>query len=535
VSRFLSGVVCAAWLCLPTGLVAQQLFELPRGDAALPETSAAERESLRRIEAHLAFLASDALGGRETGTVHGQITAAYLAAQLHSFGLQPAGDDGSYLQAYPLVRTWLDIDNLLLEVVAPDGTRTSFKALDDYAVRDSGAQGCALEAEVVFAGHGLVHAESGLDEFAGLEVEGRFVLVFADSPSGASDPNLRSAANWRTKQAQARQHGALGLIVVNTPGSERAAQAFAFAKASMAERDAMSLGGQPKDSKAFPRLYVEPQVAGALFSAAGKDMAAELAARTDGVGPPGFLLEGVRVALHASVAQEDLTSWNVAGMVVGSDPVLKDEIVVLSAHMDHIGIDREGDVFNGADDNASGTTTVLMVAQALARDPAALKRSVLVLGVSGEEKGLLGSEWWVAHPTVELSSIVADINIDMVGRNDPHSIGITPSDEHPQYNNLVSRAVELGPAADLKVDWFAGEDAYRHRVDEYYYRSDHLNFAEAGIPVVFFFAGEHADYHKATDTIDKIDVAKVLRVCNLVTMLTRQVANDPERPVRINP
>jgi Zn-dependent M28 family amino/carboxypeptidase len=246
---------------------------------------------------------------------------------------------------------------------------------------------------------------------------------------------------------------------------------------------------------------------------------------------PGRPLSGLTVDLTAKVDAVRTHAYNVLGRLPGIDPKLRDEVVIVSAHNDHIGTLDDGTVNNGADDNGSGTTTLMAAAATLARLPPP-RRTILFLSVSGEEKGLLGSEWWCNHPTVPLEQVVADINIDMVGRNDPDAVGATPSPKHPDYNTLVTRAVELGPAAGLEITWNApkaGTDA----VDNYYERSDHFNFAKRGIPVVFFFSGVHEDYHRPGDDVEKIDREKLRRMVRLVTLLARDVADADARPHKL--
>ena len=521
-----------AGLLLAAAPLAAQLAETdrPLTYSDRSEVSEAEAAAMRRIEGHMAFLASDAMAGRDTGTIQGELAARYVATQLHSFGFEPAGDDGTFLQTYPLVRTWLDEESLGFDMITADGERHGFRPYEDYALRNVGPDGMDLDVELVFAGHGLVHEDSEVDDFAGLDLEGKLAVVLWGSPSGVTEPGLVMAAQWRSKQREALARGAVGILLVTTPGDEREAGWFRYAAASM-RHEGMALGGsEPRSRRRPPRIYLAGEAGRELFAAAGHDLDAEIAARESTTNLGGFPMDGVRLAVKGATAREDIVSWNTVGILPGSDPELADEVIVLSAHMDHVGVEDD-DVFNGADDNASGTTTVMMVAQALARDPLAQRRSVAVLLVSGEERGLLGSEWWVNNPTIPIERVVANINIDMVGRNASGEIGVTPSPEHADYNTLVERAVGLGPEADIDVEWFAGEGDFRRRVDEYYYRSDHVNFAKADIPVIFFFAGEHEDYHKPTDTLDKIDIPKMLKVANLVTILTRTVANDIERPV----
>ncbi len=528
-----------ALLILPTLLLVALPASAQQNDleqyASFPAastTSAAEDAALRQLQAHLSFLASDAMGGRDTATVQAEITAQYVAAQLRMYGFEPAGDNGTFIQTYPLMLTSLDVDALRFDLMQGEDLVKAFAPDDDYAVRGYGGAGYEVQADVVFAGHGLYDETTGVNDFAGLDVSGKLVMVFGGAPTlEETEPTLIVASNWRAKQARAKTLGAVGMILINAPDDPRADQWFRFAKARM-RGESMTLGGAEQMAQPFPRLYLEPAAAAQIFSAAGKDFDAAYEARAVTAGQGGFPLDGVSLSLAAPVTATELSSSNTVGLLRGSNPDLADEMIVLSAHMDHVGIDDAGNIYNGADDNATGTTTVLMVAQALARDPRLLGRSVLVLGVTGEEKGLLGSEWWVDNPTVDIGKVVANINIDMVGRNESGTIGATPSPTHPEYNSLVSLAESLAPEAGIKLEWEQGLGDLRRRVDDYYYRSDHVNFSNAGIPVIFFFAGEHEDYHKPTDTVDKIDIRKVLKVANLVTLLTRAASMHPEQPVR---
>lgn len=480
----------------------------------------------QRIEAHMGFLASDALRGRETGTIAGEITAAYVASVLKGLGLEPAGGNGQFIQDYPLQRSQLNLETLALSL---DGGQP-WVPLDDYTVRGLGAEPRDLEGQVVFVGHGVVDEASGLDQLAGLDIEGCFVAVLDGVPEGHE--GLSERVNSGTKRAAIAERGALGLIHLSGADDAQAARTRGWLRRGMA-RPRLVLGGTSPDPGSLVRIYPEPPMAEALFAAAGRDFSGELERRAESPLDPGFVLEGVRLKLRAAVEAEQLSAQNVAGVLPGYDPELGDEVIVVSAHMDHVGVNSDGVVNNGADDNASGTATLLAVAEALAGRTMPLRRSVLFLSVSGEEKGLLGSEWWVNNPTLPIGNVIADINIDMVGRNDPDALGITPSPEHKDYNSLVVQAVEAGRGVGLKVGWSAGEGEYRRRVDSYYSRSDHANFAEKGIPVVFFFAGEHEDYHRPGDTLDKIDFDKIVKVSGLVEALVASVAEADGRPLRL--
>jgi Zn-dependent M28 family amino/carboxypeptidase len=220
---------------------------------------------------------------------------------------------------------------------------------------------------------------------------------------------------------------------------------------------------------------------------------------------------------------------NVVAIFPGTDPVLRNEYVVLSAHMDHVGVGRavRGDsIYNGADDDASGTSALLEVAEALASmDPAARpRRSILFLAVSGEEKGLLGSEYYSDHPTVPLQSIVANVNMDMIGRNARDTIVVIGKN----YSSLGPLVERIAAENRQLVGLSAADDRWPR--ERFFFRSDHFNFARKEIPAIFFFAGVHEDYHEPSDEVERLDVDKAARVARIIFLTTYSIAMDPERP-----
>ena len=224
--------------------------------------------------------------------------------------------------------------------------------------------------------------------------------------------------------------------------------------------------------------------------------------------------------------QTQRTAPNVVGMLEGSDPALKDEYIVLSAHMDHVGIGApvNGDsIYNGADDDASGTAAVLELAEALSQPGARPKRSVLFLTVSGEEHGLWGSAWFSEHPAAPMSQIVADLNIDMIGRNWKDTI-VAIGKEHSDLGATLNRVNRAHPELGMR----AIDDIWPE--ENFYFRSDHYNFARKGVPVLFFFNGTHPDYHGPDDEPNRIDAEKESRIIRLVYLITQEVGNAPQRP-----
>ncbi len=238
------------------------------------------------------------------------------------------------------------------------------------------------------------------------------------------------------------------------------------------------------------------------------------------------LLNELRVKFKYAAKKVSKEDRNVIGLFPGTDPEKAKEVVIYSAHYDHVGVDEKGEIFNGSDDNASGTSALLEIAEAFGDGPRPA-RSVAFLWVSGEEKGLLGSHWFSDHMTLpDGYKIVADINLDMVSRNDGKTIGITPSDRHADYSTLIPAAQAAAKEEGLTTKFDA---------DAFYFRTDSYNFARKGIPVIFFFCGVHEDYHRATDDVAKADFEKAARVARAAYRLGWQVAQDKDTPKKIKP
>jgi len=530
-----AGESAAAPVALPAPVVAPVA---PPAPPATPLDPAFER----LIESHLQFLASDDLGGRETGTVQGLVTGQYVASAMRQAGLQPAGEEDGYFQKYPLETNRLQKEAANLQILAGGG-ETELKLGEDWALSGFTSAGFDLTGGAVFAGHGLVSAEAGVDDYAGLDAAGRYVVVLEGRPRGRD--SLRSVSNWRAKRLAAQAHGALGLVTIYEEARADGRDGFA-SLIDRIDHPSMAVPPGPDEAPvAWPMVGLASAAGARLLAAGGLDLAAERAARAPAEAPagappeplrplpPGRELQAVSLHLVAPVSSERINGYNVLGAIPGSDPLLARETVLVTAHMDHIGVLDDGRVNNGADDNASGTTTLLVSAALLAQRPAA-RRTIVFLSVSGEEKGLLGSEWWCNHPTFPLADAVADINVDMVGRNDPDAVGATPSPAHEAYNTLVERAVQLAPLSGLRITWTspeAGDDL----VDNYFTRSDHYHFAEHGVPVVFFFSGLHEDYHRPTDDLEKIDRAKIAKMVDFVARLATETANADARPHTLKP
>jgi acetylornithine deacetylase/succinyl-diaminopimelate desuccinylase-like protein len=484
----------------------------------------------RELGGHMKFLASDLMRGRDTASHEARIAAEYLASRLSAAGAQPAGDSGpdgkTYLQSFPL------------EVVTPEREGTSVTILleqngskrvlpcqlgVDVVFRPRGIAQGEIEAPVVFVGFGEVDAAKHIDDYDGLDLKGRFALSFTGQRTGknvataerakpARSPRGRRTRISMAAQEKAAERGALGIIRIPSPsaGAGDAPDAMPTLESLGFGAPSTTLGRAPVS---VPNLsFAEP--------------VRELILKTTELAPESKprLIEGLRIRFKYTAKKELKEDRNVIGFFPGTDKDKAKEVVIYSAHYDHVGVDKKGEIYNGSDDNASGTSALLEIAEAFGDGPRPA-RSVAFLWVSGEEKGLLGSKWFSEHVTLpEDYKIVADINLDMVSRNDGTSIGITPSDKHADYSTLVTDACAAAKAEGLTT---------RFDADEFYARTDSYHFARKGIPIVFFFCGVHEDYHQPTDDVAKADFEKAARVARSAYRLGWQVAQAKDVPKKI--
>ena len=464
------------------------------------------------VRRHIAVLADDSMLGRATPSPQLEETARYVAAQFRRAGLKPGGDDGSYLQRYRITRRQVDTGASVLSVsgarpatLKPGVDVNLIRIGQPLPVHD------VTGAVVLFTG-----AADSTDPLAGADVKGAWVAEFATaSPRGVpvDVPLLRAAL----------QQGAVGLLII----SDRPDAQWHNRLARVLTPTLAPEGDAPADTAAIPGLVEirDATAAGAL----GIDPAALRATPTRAA----RRLEGVTLTLR--VKQRILSQAsapNVIGLLPGSDPKLTSEYVFFTGHMDHVGtpgagegcVARGGDsICNGADDDASGTTAVIEAAGAFARLAPHPKRSLVFMTVSGEERGLWGSQYFSEHPTVPLADVVADLNTDMVGRNWKDTI-VVIGKEHSDLGATLNRVAAAHPELHMTPI----DDIWPQ--ENFYFRSDHYNFARKGVPILFFFNGTHADYHQVSDSPDKIDAEKESRIIKLVFYLGLDIANAAARP-----
>ncbi len=438
------------------------------------------------VKSDIFFIASDELGGRDTPSSGQRIAARFIRARLQRLGLSPGTPDG-YLYKYTLVRRELNLAGTSAQVVRA-GKSIDFSFGNEYAFHSGGIATATTAGNVVYCG------DVDVAKLETLDLAGKWALC--------EDNGLRTS----DRRGAVKKAGAVGILL--GPGSKTSDEKMASRikeYLSGAKRPGVQFpGNRAEERELFPYLIVSgPAMAQMLLLAGPADPAnARPSVGTD----LGVVFTDTRKedGVDGMVEVE-----NVCGFWPGADPVLSKEVIIISAHYDHVGTDAAGVVFNGADDNGSGTTGLLQLAEALAVN-GPMRRSVLLMWVSGEEKGLYGSRAWCSAPSLpEGHRAVCNINIDMIGRNAPDMLLITPTKARKSdYNGLTRLAESLCAEEGFPTLGSA---------DQYWTRSDQVNFASyMKIPVAFLFSDVHEDYHQSTDDPEKIDCDKIRRVTRLV-------------------
>ena len=449
----------------------------------------------------IGVIAHDSMGGRDTPSRGLDLTAQYVADQFRKFGLKPGGNGGTYFQRYPITRKKLlpERSSVTLSNAAGNVARASL-AESALLVR-GGVPSTPITGPVMLVS-GPLTAESA----ATLPIEGKIALVVVDfSPSGARQ------ATQAVRALLARQPKAL-LLVSNRDTS--------LWRGGIANQGRERVTIDESATTPAPAIEIQQRVLAGLPGVNFDSLRADTAISV--VESAGLT---ARIDLQEQLLDRALAP-NVIGIVEGTDAKLRNEYVIYSAHMDHVGIGApvEGDsIYNGADDDASGTIGLVELAEAFSQKGARPKRSIMLIGVSGEEKGLWGSRYFSENPTIDLKNAVANINMDMIGRNWTDTI-VAIGKEHSDLGATLSRV----NAAHPELNMVAIDD--RRPEERFYFRSDHYNFARKGVPVLFFFNEVHDDYHQPSDHPEKIDAEKQARILQLLFYVGYDIGNAAARP-----
>ena len=512
------------------------------------EKKIADGVTAAQLKDYLYFVASDEMEGRDTPSRGLDTVAKFIGMNLDRWGFKPAGDNGTYYQHIDLIRYKVNPASTTASI----GGQTLTYGTDFLA---NPASGSVTNAPLVFAGNGWFVKAKNLDPYSGLDVKGKVVVVYADNfPRGMTFQQLRASGrrgvDYIDPVTYAQQSGAAGVISIATPATTGNWDRLRRQREQGAGYAVEKFRTDANDN--FPVITLSEKAAAALFAGESTDLAKimQIYGTTDPM--PTYALSSSKTATFNVAADADRgRTQNVVAIWEGSDPTLKNEMVAIGAHYDHIGISQNPNatdkINNGADDDGSGTVSVLSIAEALAKAPVRPKRSVLFVWHCGEEKGLWGSQYFNKYPTVDIKNVIAQLNIDMIGRSlDPNHIIKCDRPGQP-CNEELSKSGEiyvigkdmmsstLGAIVDQTNKGYLNL-SYNTKYDDpkdpnrFFFRSDHFNYAQNGIPITFWFDGVHEDYHRPGDEPQKIDYNKMQQVARTILLTLWEVTELKERP-----
>ncbi len=539
--RFLTSLVLASLLVTTfPATYAQRAAEKSKKTAASVTTQrGVDSISASQIRDYLTFIASDEMEGRDTPSRGLDATAKFLAMSLSRWGFKPAGDAGSFFQRIELQRNRADSGETKVEY----NGRTLTAGTDYLPAGGSGN----VSGQIVFAGNGWLIKSKEIDAYKGIDAAGKIAVIMGSPtirPRGFTNADMGKAGEDSMNPIDyARSKGVVGLIYI--PDFQYLAN-WQRNRARIMDRGTTvvtKFQTQTAPPTLLPSIAISPETANAIL--AGETQSNSVIMNASATNPPSSFVMSSQKKITLNIANntETIPTQNVVAVWEGSDPVLKAEYVALGAHYDHVGSGcipiGDDRICNGADDDGSGTTALLGMAEALAKAPSRPKRSILFVWHCGEEKGLWGSRYFTEFPTVPLNQITAQINIDMIGRSkkegdtNPKNVDLTgPNAIYLIGSTMMS--TELGEIVNsvnksyLNITFDTRYDDPTDR-NRFFFRSDHYNYARKGIPIIFFFDGVHEDYHGAADTADKIDYQKMEKITRTVYMTMWEIANRAVR------
>lgn len=476
------------------------------------------------LEVHLDFITSDEFKGRNTPSPELKITSRYIATMVESYGLEPLMPNGSYFQNLPLEVKTIDPTQSRMRLTSNQG-RKSFSYAYDFGLTDRRYQEALISGGLVFAGLGLEAPEQGWDDFSDVDIKGKIVVMLdAELPE---DHPLNAPEHGRLYRRRSRRTGQKGAVAVLNVISEEREKNFVekgylfdtSGRARLAQdikalwapsRVPYSLRADIRHSMASDILGISPAELQEMFQAIKR-----------GRQVPARELKGRSLEITISIETQQNYTSNVVAWLQGTDQTLKDEYILFGSHHDHIGA-REGRVYNGADDNGSGTVAMLEIAQALTI--ARPRRSTILVWHTAEEKGLWGSRYFVENSPVPVEKMSAELNMDMLCRNDPNSIYLIGS---KILSSELDAAIHKVNDTHFQMNLdYTYEDP--EHPENFFFRSDQYPYIQYGVPAVWFFCGTTEDYHQETDTVERADFEKMERVTRLVYLTAMELGDTPE-------
>jgi aminopeptidase YwaD len=466
------------------------------------------------------FLASDELKGRGNGTPELDRAAKYLADHFHKFKLKPAGDRGKYLQSFELV-VGAKLGNTNAAVFEQGATSTPLKVQLDFVPLSFSAS-ATLKATLVFAGYGITAPEYHYDDYQGLDVNGRAVIVLRHEPQENDEHSIFAGKQFTThadivnKAINAKNHGAKAMILVNDLGNHPEQSDELLRLEEVSGPQEMSI----------PVIQVKVETVNGWLQPSGQTLDELRQAIDKDLSNHSMPLDAAsRLTLSVDIERIHRMVANVIAKLPGTDPKFADQYIVVGAHYDHLGLgdqnslapNQKGQVHHGADDNASGISGVLELADVLAHSSQRPRHSIVFIGFAGEELGLLGSSYYTQHPELPLNQTIAMINLDMIGRVSNNRLYVSGTGTSPGFQQM---AQDANRTVEFNLSYSASG----------YGASDQTSFTSHEVPVFFFFSGLHSDYHKPSDTWDKIDAVSGARVVELVCNVVRELDELNEKP-----
>ena len=500
------------------------LFSCASAEVSFPQEDGAPASAgeitPEEIQGHVDYLASDALQGRGSGTAGCDAAAKYLARTFREAGLEPAGEGGTYFQEFQVVaETKLGEGNGV--VLGTPGSPLTARIGEDCIPYGHSGSGSA-EGPLVFVGYGITSKDPPYDDYAGLDVKGKIVVALRHEPQEEDSPfagGHGSRYTDRFKATSAKTQGAAAILLVMDPKHHEEADTLPPLRGISRYGDV-----------GIPAMRIRRGWFQEALKTVGQDLQEMQEAIDEDLKPHSFTLEGLKAEIAVEILKVRKPTRNVVGRIPGTDPELRGEVILFGAHYDHLGLGGEGsaapglvgEVHNGADDNASGTSGLIELAEAFGLDPEKPRRTLIFVAFSGEELGLKGSAHFVENPPIPMEKGIAMFNFDMIGRSRERKVTVDGTATGAGLKEMVEAANE-----EVALNLSFSRSSFG--------ASDHVSFLGKDIPVLFFFTGAHSDYHRPSDDADKIDSKTASDVMRLAYKVARDLDEAKEAPAFIEP
>ena len=507
-------------------------------NVAAQQSAVQTQPTVDRLRADVTFLASDKLDGRRTGTDGANQAAHYIAAEFKRLGLKPGAK--GFMQEFPFVAgVELGKHDTLSIKLAPGAEVIDLPVGNDWMPLGFSTNGSAENSQVVFVGYGITAAEFKYDDYAGVDAKDKVALAFEGTPDG-DNPHGQFGRyeDVRWKAIAAKDKGARALLVIASENN--------FKNERLTKLQYDNMGGDA----GLPVVVISQQMASRILghtfeSLSGAQSSSDLSKlvmdKSSGKTSFSAPVKDTSISLTTDVARRLAPGFNIVGILEGSDPKLKTETIVIGAHYDHLGrggegslAPRSGEIHHGADDNASGVAGVLELARIFSQKTMRPKRTLVFIAFSGEEEGLVGSNFYVNHPIMPLAQTVAMVNMDMIGRLKDDKLIVGGAGTSSQWHDWIAKANEAATGKTTGIQPASATSTQRFALtltEDGFGPSDHSSFYSKQVPVLFFWTGTHEDYHKPSDTSDKINYDGEARVLSMVLDVIRAIDRNEQRPV----